>query len=116
MSKKIEWPKIDPPFKRKWLKALRSGEYKGATGELMKTLKNGEPRGFCCLGVAAVISGAPFKKLNGKQFITKPVSDSCTSHLPKELKNKSPLARKLANMNDGKQGFKRIADWIENNL
>ena len=38
-------------FRKKWLAALRSGEYEQATGELRDAV------GFCCLGVACDISG-----------------------------------------------------------
>lgn len=43
--------------RKKWLAALRSGEYKQAKG----TLRVGSPHGasYCCLGVAEAVCGFP---------------------------------------------------------
>lgn len=38
-------------IKAMWVKALRSGKYKKATGQLRKTDEANEPTGYCCLGV-----------------------------------------------------------------
>lgn len=38
-------------IKKKWLKALRSGEYQQVQNELRKIDNNGNTIGFCCLGV-----------------------------------------------------------------
>jgi len=40
--------KLRPSVKKKWLEALRSGEYKQTQGELRSEDK---PNSFCCLGV-----------------------------------------------------------------
>lgn len=45
MGKKVERLKLKPEVKKKWLKALRSGEYKQAVGRLCNE------GAFCCLGV-----------------------------------------------------------------
>jgi hypothetical protein len=48
---------------KKWIDALRSGEYKQAVGALAQQIPEGI--GFCCLGVACVIRGeAPESLLN----------------------------------------------------
>lgn len=46
-------PKLKPAIKKRWLKALRSGEYKQTTEVLRSTDAAGVPIGYCCLGVLA---------------------------------------------------------------
>lgn len=43
-------PKIKPEIKKRWIEALRSGEYEQAIGVLRKTDGVGRQR-YCCLGV-----------------------------------------------------------------
>lgn len=113
---KVEHPKIDKDFKKRWVKALRSGEYKGATGQLCKLKNNGEPMGFCCLGVAGHIAGVELKKFQDWGMLHAKVTKGHTLKIPKELRGTNDLTEKLARMNDNKHGFKRIANWIEKNL
>jgi hypothetical protein len=42
---------------RKWVDALRSGEYEQTTGVLRKADGDGNVVGYCCLGVACEVSG-----------------------------------------------------------
>jgi hypothetical protein len=42
---------MKPEVKEKWVEALRSGDYTQAKGKLTKTDPDGEPVGYCCLGV-----------------------------------------------------------------
>ncbi len=46
-----EIPKVKPEIKKRWVEALRSGEYNQAIGSLRKTLDDGVTVGYCCLGV-----------------------------------------------------------------
>lgn len=63
------WPTWEE-FKAEWVAALRSGEYKQATGALVRTLATEDSsapwkvHGYCCLGVAAEICA--LKGLIGK--------------------------------------------------
>ena len=41
-----EFPRMNPFYKKKWIEALRSGNYKQAEGQLR------DNDGFCCIGVA----------------------------------------------------------------
>lgn len=51
---KSKWTKIQQKnHRKKWVAALRSGEYSQTDGALHKPANNG----FCCLGVACDISG-----------------------------------------------------------
>ena len=114
--------KMDARLKRKWLKALRSGEYR--QGRYLLVSDNG--KNFCCLGVLADVMGCEWQE-------SKANYDS--SLVPILPRNKRPLARrgdawmspsktglsskkqeKLAGMNDDGSSFKRIANFIEKNL
>ncbi len=44
-------PKIKPEIKKRWVEALRSGEYNQATGSLRSTDPTTLIEGYCCLGV-----------------------------------------------------------------
>lgn len=48
--------------RRKWLEALRSGEFKQTTGVLARQNDDGK-YGYCCLGVACEISGVASRDL-----------------------------------------------------
>lgn len=50
--------RLDPEVKAKWLAALRSGEYRQATGRLHKLPTETTEGGYCCLGVLCNIMGA----------------------------------------------------------
>lgn len=47
-------------LKRKWLKALRSGDYKMGRGRLRQTDEDGTVR-HCCLGVLCEITKTPYR-------------------------------------------------------
>jgi hypothetical protein len=54
-----------PESVQKWVKALRSGEYKQGDKRLCKVGKDGEPNSYCCLGVACELFEEEFPdKLN----------------------------------------------------
>ena len=117
----MEYEKLDPDFKKKWINALRSGKYKQGDGNLYKFDNNS----FCCLGVACVVSGEPLERLDHVELIGPEMFTSTT--IPEILKSdylpsESPI-KVLVDMNDGtnlykgnKQSFEQIADWIEQNL
>lgn len=122
---------MDKKLRAKWIRALRSGKYRKATGSLEKiSVRSGKTLGNCCLGVLCRIT---------KQRALKPVkfndgryNDSLCfiragndSFLPEATAKRLGLTRKmqelLAQMNDGgiKQkggrphNFKSIADFIK---
>lgn len=117
--------KLERETKNKWLKALRSGDYKQRSEVLKGPLYDevtGEDTGetgFCCLGVACEI-GIASKRKNGDEMCDETFLDS-------------DLQTTLAQMNDGHskytigpsgqvkvdvppKSFLEIADWIEQNL
>jgi len=113
--------KLPPKFKAKWLKALRSGEYKQTNGTLYDNGKH------CCLGVACEVVGynKPVGATIGSQY----------NKVPPILRNDGELdyvVDALVALNDGmlssqnpylkhrttrsKRSFKQIANFIEKNL
>lgn len=98
--------RLNPEFKERWLKALRSGEYKQGEGILQW---NGC---YCCLGVAACLidpDGWYGSTFRGNDYIL-PVETM------KEIGLSGQASDKLTNMNDDGDSFATIADWIEANL
>lgn len=121
------YAKLPKIFKAKWLAALRSGEYKQATGILVEETKTQEDRdvknlSYCCLGVACHIQGISNKAMG---TLTQPdsLSTKKLNKIPKALWESSlylgemsPIER-LIGLNDAEHwSFKRIARWIEKNL
>lgn len=104
--------------KRKWVKALRSGEYIKGKYRLCE-IHSG--RTYCCLGVLACEMVPEFVKVNrdeGEVYIGRDKDDN--GYLPDDLGIMFDLSRNqqqdLANMNDREDSFGPIADWIDANL
>lgn len=111
--------KMNAAFKKIWVNALRSGDYKQGEGELRYECTedfwdkkdNHTEKGVvyhCCLGVA-------YECINGR----KPNKNA--EVLGKDMLKKMGLTddtqQTLAGWNDsGRWGFKKIATWIEKNL
>lgn len=103
-----------PELLVKWLKALRSGEYKQARGVMCRssTTKPGGSLSFCCLGVLKREMG----KLRGPDITYRGGRDDKSGYAPVKAKLVEwGLDQEiLMDLNDrGKWGFKRIADYIE---
>lgn len=87
-------------LKKAWVKALRSGEYWQADGQL-GTKTNGN----CCLGVLCYVAGKP-KQAGNRGFIEK--------EFAKELGITRKIQDWCANMNDSQSyDFKKIASKLE---
>lgn len=106
-----EQVKMDPELKAKWVKALRSGEYRQGRG----TLRDTEGR-YCCLGVFCVVAGIELDP-RGKFPAAHP-----HSYQPIGDMIGGDLAQ-LYNRNDGEAefsgrplSFPEIADYIEESL
>ncbi len=125
-EKKFQKGPMNPEIKDKWLKALRSGEYKQAFAVLKST------DGFCCLGVLCDI----YLKEKSQKWQHKPFCpdgffiEECSASLPHKIMEWSGIESSLAhyivdrcnperttislsNLNDNGVGFKEIADTIE---
>lgn len=98
--------------RRRWIEALRSGEYTQTRGALKTDF------GYCCLGVACnTIHPNGWEKAGGRyQFSYLGITASV--YLPKPLRDKLNLSLieegKLSHMNDeGGASFQQIADYLE---
>lgn len=106
--------KMDPTWKAKWLKALRSGKYSQTNGHLR------DGNGHCCLGVAHDLL------VNGKAATWDDPTWSGKEAHRGDLLGKQQLAilgftddtqKTLATLNDDDGAtFNEIADWIEANI
>lgn len=110
-------------LRERWVKALRSGEYKQATGALTQMVGPSE-LGYCCLGVATDLvfqeCDNPFTKLELEQSLNE------SSYLPDRVMqllgmvthdgsriDASSDQDNLAEENDGGASFDQIADMLE---
>lgn len=96
-----------PITREQWVAALRSGEFKQATGRLYK----GWGDGYCCLGVACALAGVPKDRLNGQetsQFFSVDMQELYT-----QLGVDAELCDSLASANDRGYTFDQIATVIE---
>lgn len=122
--------KIEPEFKKKWLLALRSDNYR----QIKSHLGDGS-NGRCCLGVGADIAGVysyiDVQSGNFDERVHRLYRDRELQISPgHEIKDEFPstdmlvrmgglcseAASTLANMNDDGDTFLSIADYIEENF
>lgn len=92
---------MNAKLKAKWIKALRSGEFKQGRGSLRR-VSNGVQE-YCCLGVLRTLDPKIRRARNGDEILS-----PATCGLHKEVQNI------LASKNDGGIGFAGIANYIEN--
>lgn len=111
--------KLTKKQKAKWLKALRSGEYKQTVG----TLYDEKTQGFCCLGVLQhCLSGGMVEVSDFDEYLASPSRKWYEDNGIALNENRcTDEEAKLVDMNDGllgtkKRGFKFIANWIEKNV
>lgn len=96
-------------FKRAWIAALRSGEFRQGTGKL---LRYGT---YCCLGVACKVAGVPDNEIEYMGQVNLPLLNEY--QIPNVLGVGTPLANSLVNMNDTRGfSFLEIANFIEQNI
>lgn len=98
--------------KKKWLKALRSGEYKQGSGQLRSDDR------YCCLGVLCDITGhlkpRSFDWMNDFPDMDYRCNDDDAI---REFKGLSAATQKtLAHLNDNGSSFKEIAAYISRNV
>lgn len=116
-----DFGKLVPYVKRKWVKALRSGEYEQASEVLCERVD-----GFtshCCLGVL-VEEMAPAALIWDTEDAAYDIAhigdDYESSFIPDDLACLWGLTEdaqsQLGNLNDSGKPFPVIADWIEANL
>lgn len=102
--------------KQKWVNALRSGKFEQGRGRLCIDEK------YCCLGVLAKITGnlvsgpynmAGFGKGIVKSYSILPVKNDKYAKLGLPKKDMNHL---IALNDSWEYSFKKIADWIEENI
>ena len=114
-------------IKRKWVKALRSGEWLQGRRKLAS-----KGKGFCCLGVLCELAReegiVDVKKLPDGSFnysCFENLEDGSPNYLPGVVQDWAGLAKTnpqvkgghhLSSMNDSGTSFDRIADEIEKGL
>lgn len=107
--------KLNKWAKRKWVRALRSGEYK--QGKYRLVAVKGDSFSHCCLGVFVCEMVPEFVKKNADGSIG---VDGKIGGIPDDLAILYGLDRGtqsiLMGKNDSGQPFAQIADWIEENL
>ena len=122
---------MNPEIKERWLKALRSGEYKQGTGWLQMDGK------YCCLGVlCAIVADEIDLPVEERTDVTNATivtygrpNDKTDTDLPNKvveyvgLGSSDPVVevatdykRTLSNLNDNGMTFLEIADIIEREL
>lgn len=115
--------KMNALVKKKWLEALRSGEYQQTKGHLK------DAEGHCCLGVLCEITnlGTWEPVYHGGEILTYrvngKVASECDGLLPEAVVHATGVddaaQTALYPMNDSHldpKDFPAIADWIEANL
>jgi hypothetical protein len=109
---------LDKKFKKKWIKALRSGDYVQGTGKLCTVKPSGAK--YCCLGVAAELAEGEDAWIDpcgdwthdpGGGVSLMMLNSSTYTYRPKGL-NKY-IVGALVSMNDGGKSFEEIASYIE---
>jgi hypothetical protein len=115
-GKEVRLPKA---FKKKWIAALRSGEYK--QGKEM--LYNHDTKEYCCLGVAGIICGLEKHDINGSGLLQEAngyglekVPELLVGSDEKDDSDYNIIADKLTIMNDNGKSFNYIASYIERYL
>ncbi len=109
-------------LKKKWVKALRSGEFEQTTGRLHRPTPLGGDS-FCCLGVLCEVSNAKVDDhpVTGERYYLSSDNSEAFTGLTEEMltKWKIPAEQQntLIDLNDSKKkSFAEIADYIEENL
>ena len=111
MEPEPEYTKLGKRFKTKWLKALRSGNFKVARKTLIR-IDDGDIIGYCCIavGVAALRNAKPGVEL-------KELTPDDTNEASTEIGLDEKTNGKLIELNDDKLwSFNKIANWIEKHL
>jgi len=120
MTKKLELPKLNKKFKKKWVDALRSGKY----AQTDAYLYNRHVDGYCCLGVACKVMGIDVKELSNQSY---PDDDALVKmgfdpdkHIERSADacaQNNHIVNKLASFNDEDGwSFNKIAAYIDRYL
>lgn len=111
---------MNPKTKKRWIEALRSGDYKQYKCGLRRAYISGQI-GHCCLGVLCDILPQYSVAAGGGTYVSPRGAwlsgDTLNLDTGKYVAGLSRQdAGTLASMNDQGVSFEEIADWIEANL
>jgi len=116
---------MKPELKHKWIKALRSGEYKKSTNVLKRFFKTVEPR-HCCMGVLCELmkddyapAGVLIKQAEGVGDFygcNKSIAAVLDMQTLQEAGVSADHQRTLTSMNDKGVSWDRISAYIEKRL
>ena len=109
---------MNKELKKKWVEALRSGDYKQTKGYLQVTDPGLciYPVGFCCLGVLCEVANYPYMR-NSDQFLPSGLQEEQGLGMLVRYDSCETIASHVMKMNDvGNNSFSDIADWIEANV
>lgn len=102
--------KLPEDFKKRWVEALRSGEYKQGKCQLY----NKRTDTYCCIGVYAAVNNIRLS-YEGLEMID--ASGKPNGYKPLRMLLSQGVVYDLWNMNDTEgKSFSEIADYIEKNL
>ena len=99
---------MNKSIKKKWVAALRSGEYQQGQGLMCHEGK------YCCLGVLCDILPKPAKK--GVSYLEQPWHNMPKPSVLESIGISSGSADELVRMNDGGNSFKIISRYIGRHL
>jgi hypothetical protein len=109
-------------LKKKWVKALRSGEYNQSIGRLQTRNEEGV-ESFCCLGVLCEVAKVNVLEEAGTKYYSLGKKDGAEAYtgLTQAMLDKWDIntyqQSNLIDLNDTKKkSFEEIADYIEENL
>ena len=108
---------MKPALKKKWVEALRSGDYKQGKGRLRRADEShlDMPDAFCCLGVLCQVSNPDgWTKTDVYRYSNQ--GGMFNAHFSREIGLPYDMVVDLVIMNDTGKGFGTIANWIEKNL
>lgn len=122
----MQYKKLEPEFKQKWMEALKSGQYEQGKDYLYTEGRDGKPE-YCCLGVAEAICGTPINTMH-QEGDPRELHDE-DGKVVSEIAHMvdSQAMDRLMELNDGKgainnpdhtrrHSFEEIALWINENL
>lgn len=113
--------KLKPKWKKKWLEALRSGEYKQGRRRLKTKLSDGSYE-YCCLGVLCEITGLSYSGSAGllPSKVVNLVYEDClddNSNFTDNRKNPylyDPILKNTVTAVSANDTFNRRFDYIAN--
>lgn len=111
---------MDKQIKKLWLSALESGVYPKTKGCLNRTIDDGRPVGFCCLGVLLDLAAPIWKKdPNTTGRLMHPIGGTFGTvdyQTQEECGLSDKNITRLINLNDRSKTFRPVINYIKRYL